>query len=870
MEGPIVIVLNCPGCGTQFEVASDLAGKKSRCKHCGHVFKIPLPSAVGQPSAPAAGASSIPPIVSNPRASAAKPPGIEPRAASAPAAVEAWVVPAIVVYCPGCRDRTEVDGALAGKKSRCKKCGEVFAIPVPGGGSGATPPSRKPPPLAADTAPDGEQWLLELDDEPSIPKVSAKPVPPPLDDALLPPPPRSPFPEPLRAAKIVIERDPIDAAVKIAGWYFLVGVFAAAVLLIYAQVAGPPPAQFRLLCAISLSLVILAGCALLIWGNIWVVVTAFRESGRQGWLCLLAPFYALGFIFGHFEKTRGAAALMICSFLVILLGFSVPLIDGALRDATPVAAVLAGSNTSTAPAGGNLGGRLDPGTTSPTANRALVEDSEKIFREYASALELVTSQLAALERNGYRPNGRAHMISSFNIAEMVDQRGHHARLGKNEWLALKHRVGEKVRASLAALKAEMTRLQAIPGLRSIFRDAPQKIDSELAFWAIGQGEEVAPELVEGPPLPLGDPPSPPVGVPRPTPHDRNGPVADQSPDRSLGAREREQYRRFLAQHGDTAVMIIFTGLPHNSDPTNGVTTRDVTEAVTKRMRVLAPAANNWMLQNIDNRTELLLAPVDDIETLAESIDFGEATVERNRIEVEVSAAYVAKLSRVPASRPPTANRRALPRPRTEPEFPADADEVDKALVELKSHELNKRKDGVRRLLRWLPDERLPQVVAALVPLLEMDDDFFVADVIKALAIWKSPDAVPALIAHTGDHRGFVRHEAIKALAKIKDERGVEPIVARIKEDGHEVEDALKEMGSIAEPALIARLTSLDTDVRRRACVILKSIGGHATLRAMLKLPEDPDSGVRAAANEAITAIIARVGPLPGSRSRRGR
>jgi uncharacterized Zn finger protein len=39
----------------------------------------------------------------------------------------------IVLDCPSCAKRYEVDGALAGKKSRCKDCGEVFLIPVPRG-----------------------------------------------------------------------------------------------------------------------------------------------------------------------------------------------------------------------------------------------------------------------------------------------------------------------------------------------------------------------------------------------------------------------------------------------------------------------------------------------------------------------------------------------------------------------------------------------------------------------------------------------------------------------------------------------------------------------------------------------------------------
>ncbi len=38
----------------------------------------------------------------------------------------------IVLDCPGCAKRYEVDASLAGKKSRCKQCGEVFQIPVPG------------------------------------------------------------------------------------------------------------------------------------------------------------------------------------------------------------------------------------------------------------------------------------------------------------------------------------------------------------------------------------------------------------------------------------------------------------------------------------------------------------------------------------------------------------------------------------------------------------------------------------------------------------------------------------------------------------------------------------------------------------------
>ncbi len=66
------------------------------------------------------------------------------------------------------------------------------------------------------------------------------------------------------------------------------------------------------------------------------------------------------------------------------------------------------------------------------------------------------------------------------------------------------------------------------------------------------------------------------------------------------------------------------------------------------------------------------------------------------------------------------------------------------------------------------------------------------------------------------------------------------------------------MGSIAEPALIALLRNRDEDLRRKACDILKFVGGSATLKAMGKIPPDPDIGVRMAAQEAIKMIRLRV------------
>lgn len=150
----------------------------------------------------------------------------------------------------------------------------------------------------------------------------------------------------------------------------------------------------------------------------------------------------------------------------------------------------------------------------------------------------------------------------------------------------------------------------------------------------------------------------------------------------------------------------------------------------------------------------------------------------------------------------------------------------------------------------------------MIPLLDDDDQFLVNDAIKVLAVWRSPEAVPALIGRTRDNRHFVRSEAIKALGKYQDREAAEAVVSVWKEDGFAVEDALKEMGPIAEPAVIPMLRSPDPHLRRKACDVLKIIGGQETLLVMQSLPNDPDFGVRVNAQETWKAIVARVGPPP--------
>ena len=67
------------------------------------------------------------------------------------------------------------------------------------------------------------------------------------------------------------------------------------------------------------------------------------------------------------------------------------------------------------------------------------------------------------------------------------------------------------------------------------------------------------------------------------------------------------------------------------------------------------------------------------------------------------------------------------------------------------------------------------------------------------------------------------------------------------------------MGPAAEPPLIDMLRHPDSDMRKKACEILKFVGGEATLKAMAKIPPDPDVFVRRTAQDAIVMIKLRVG-----------
>jgi transposase-like protein len=726
----MVIVLDCPRCSKRYEVEAALAGKKSRCKQCGEIFRIPVPRA--DLSTPPSSAHTSEAAESERHSVLA-----EPKKASRPvtelppapprSAVPGLAVSKIALNCPQCQKRYEVDGALAGKKSRCKSCGSVFSIPLMSAhASDLSTMGTSPAPSPPVPSPTSAYWESMLKEEPSTFKPKGRPELSDDGDGNLLPPPRATYVQWAdRSYSQRARAGDSDFGLTISGFYVLMAIVLAVGLWIWTTAAVPSKERAGSIFALTTICVHGTAVVLSLVGSIWIFVIAFREKMRTGMLCVFVPCYQLFYVITRWEQTRGPFAMQML----------------------PV----------------------------------------------GSAVILAATAFGIGLGRGSEGTGAAAMASA--------ERGS----------------------------------TGVPEFEN--------------------GPAARPDVRR--PGPGGAPPG--LGMPR------GRGFRGINPGRQRGSVDiKAQVQKFGVEQGERTVMILYSGIPANSDPARGVTAREVSEAVRQRFRQLVPGATRTTAVRRNNKYALVLSPVDDVAGLASQIDFGTATATGQQIDLVLSADFIASVPRLPAEQQTSPLDSGPAGNTAQEELPQDADAVTKSLVQLKSSDINKKKEALRRLERTPPDERLAEVVAAVVPFLEHDDEWLVGDAVKILAIWKSPDAVPGLIRRSGDNRVLIRHEAIKALAKIKDPRAVEPIVVRIKEDGFQVEDALKQMGPMAESALIERLTNPDSDVRRRVCSILKVIGGKETLKAMKSLPADPNFSVRVAANDAMSTIVLRVGPLSPS------
>ncbi len=126
--------VTCPGCKHSFEVCPNLAGTFAECHKCRMRFQIPCEQAI--PNWKNSEAFDVPSTELQP-----------------PNPVASGMMS---IICPYCKRNLQVPSKFAGKRGKCKKCGESFSVGQGQPGNNSTPtqtsstPARVPPPMPSE------------------------------------------------------------------------------------------------------------------------------------------------------------------------------------------------------------------------------------------------------------------------------------------------------------------------------------------------------------------------------------------------------------------------------------------------------------------------------------------------------------------------------------------------------------------------------------------------------------------------------------------------------------------------------------------------------------------------------------------------
>ena len=309
----------------------------------------------------------------------------------------------------------------------------------------------------------------------------------------------------------------------------------------------------------------------------------------------------------------------------------------------------------------------------------------------------------------------------------------------------------------------------------------------------------------------------------------------------------------------------------------GLKTKNEREYIAEKLAELATprASRNGTAPSA--ATRYALWPVDSPEIFSKKIDFGkvirtlgkEIWVVADPIDPSVIRERLAKkeadeqkrkdeleASRQASQKALEAAKLGVPATASgpfEPEIPANADDITKGLLLVKSSSHFKRQEGLRLLQGTSFNGRDQEVFDGVKGLLGQLDIFSARDALPILVRCKTPGLFDLLAEKMEDDR--LRDEVLKAVAPMKEPKLAKPLAQIMRSDPWKNADkALIAIGQPAEEAVIGQLASPDQAVRQRACEILAEIGTDVTLKAMKRLPPDKVPWVRDAAANAIRSI----------------
>ncbi|MHC5542940.1 HEAT repeat domain-containing protein, partial [Singulisphaera rosea] len=196
------------------------------------------------------------------------------------------------------------------------------------------------------------------------------------------------------------------------------------------------------------------------------------------------------------------------------------------------------------------------------------------------------------------------------------------------------------------------------------------------------------------------------------------------------------------------------------------------------------------------------------------------------------------------------------RPAVVDEPPASGDFVDVVLHDLSSASPQKRKAALGRLSRAPANDRREEVAKAIEPMLQNPEVFERIEAAKVLAVWGGPENIPVLVKALKDPEVFVRWAVLDALKLLKDPSSADAIADAMKgnHDRAKAGEALREIGTPAEDAVLKCLNSGEMFLRMDACKILADIGTSKSIPALRKLAQRRNGLDGMAARDALNQI----------------
>jgi hypothetical protein len=328
---------------------------------------------------------------------------------------------------------------------------------------------------------------------------------------------------------------------------------------------------------------------------------------------------------------------------------------------------------------------------------------------------------------------------------------------------------------------------------------------------------------------------------------RPGPGDFQNAD----AARQQHIDQMKAQYGaERVVTIIIKNLPAGHDLFDGVV---------KKLVSYNPEKNGG--HNAYTSPEgvtVIIAPIADIQAFAKMIDFGTTSVDAASKTITLTADHdkVIVLAK-PSKRPDLPGR-------PKKEVPEDADPVTRALAGLDETDHFGCIAALERLAVLKVDEKMQdKVIKAITPLCTVTDVFIRAQAIKTLGFWGNKETVPDLLRLLEHNDHGVVNAAIGSLARLKDERAIEPIAKAhlnffARKDAAE---ALEKFGGAAEPAVLKTLAQAELFTKKEVCTLLGKIGTTKSIPALTAITRSTDNSIKfhvsGAARAAIDAINSR-------------